>query len=278
MSMEELIMAKADKINASVPKAESEYIGDDGLLHCSVCHAPTQAVMWHPFKHKETKVGVICDCRKKELYDHKERERQEERERRRRICFAEADMMGWTFANDDRRNAKLSDAMQNYVKHFDEFRKDGKGLLLFGSVGTGKTYYASAIANALIDIDYRVKMEKLSNIVNQLQKTFDEKDEIIRSINRYTLFIFDDLGAERNSEYMKEQIFNIIDERYRSGLPFIVTTNLTPDQIKKAQDISDTRIYDRILERCFPVKVDGGSRRRQNLKDTYGDVKEKLGL
>ena len=90
--------------------------------------------------------------------------------------------------------------------------------------------------------------------------------------------IIDDLGAERKSEFMQEQVFNIIDSRYRSGLPFIITTNLTADEIKKPQDVGYSRIYDRILERCHPVEVTGASRRRQNVKDTYFDVKEKLGL
>jgi hypothetical protein len=50
------------------------------------------------------------------------------------------------------------------------------------------------------------------------------------------------------------------------------------DDIKKPQDVGYSRIYDRILERCFPVEVTGNSRRRQNVRDTYFEVKEKLGL
>ena len=107
---------------------------------------------------------------------------------------------------------------------------------------------------------------------------FEGKQKFIDSLNRYTLLIIDDLGAERKSEFMQEQVFNIIDARYRSGLPFIITTNLTADEIKKPQDVGYSRIYDRILERCFPVEVTGASRRRQNVKDTYFETKEKLGL
>lgn len=276
MSMEEVFDAMTEKFNASVPHSESEYIGENGLLHCSVCHKNVQTEV--EFLGRKKIVRCICDCRKKELDAYADREKCEERDRQRRICFAETNMANWTFANDDRRNARLSDAMQNYVKNFTDFRKDGKGLLLYGTVGTGKTYFAAAIANALIDQGYKVKMDKFSNIVNQLQSTFDGKDELIRSLNRYALVIFDDLGAERKSEYMQEQVFNIIDERYRAGLPFIITTNLTADEIKKPQEVGYSRIYDRILERCFPVEVAGTSRRRQNLKDTFVDVKEKLGL
>ena len=79
----------------------------------------------------------------------------------------------------------------------------------------------------------------------------------------------DDLGAERKSDFMQEQVFNIIDARYRSGLPMIITTNLTAEEMKKPTEIGQSRIYDRILERCHPVAVQGQSIRRQHLRDEF---------
>lgn len=272
MSIEALI----NTVNDDVPKSESEYIGDDGLLHCSVCHRATQVVV-EALGIKKT-VRCICDCEKKKLEAHAIREQQEEKDRQRRICFAESNMANWTFTNDDRRNAKMSDAMQNYVKNFTDFRKEGKGLLLYGTVGTGKTYFAACIANSLIDEGYQVLMTNFARLTNKIQGMFDGKQEYIDSLNRYSLLIIDDLGAERKSEFMQEMVFNIIDARYRAGLPFIITTNLTADEIKKPQEVGYSRIYDRILERCFPVELSGVSRRRQSLKDSFADTKNKLGL
>lgn len=272
-----MIDAFISRISESVPTPESEYIGEDGLLHCSVCHKKTETEVTHPFTGEKKKVRCVCAC-KTEFDKFNDRQKQEEMDRKRRICFAETNMKDWNFANDDRRNARLSDAMQNYVKNFTDFRKDGKGLLLHGTVGTGKTYFSACIANALIDEGYTVLMTNFARLTNQIQGMFDGKQQFIDSLNRYSLLIIDDLGAERKSEFMQEMVFNIIDSRYRSGLPFIITTNLTTDEIKKPQDIGYSRIYDRILERCFPVEVSGASRRRQNVKDTFFDVKEKLGL
>jgi DNA replication protein DnaC len=186
-------------------------------------------------------------------------------------------MSNWTFENDDRKNEKLSDAMLNYVKHFPEFKKDGKGLLLYGTVGTGKTFYASCIANALIGQGYDALFRTFKQIERELWGAKD-KAEYMKSLNRYHLLIFDDLGAERDSKYMSDIVFDIVDTRYKSGLPFIVTTNLSAEEIKKPQDIAYSRIYDRILERCHPIEVTGTSRRRQNVKDTYLDMNKKLGL
>lgn len=276
--MKEAVDMITDMFSESVPKPDSEYIGDDGLLHCSICHEKTERMVSIPSLGINRKVRCICECRRKELDAHKERERLEELDRQRRICFAETNMAGWTFENDDRRNPKLSDAMQNYVKNFTDFKREGRGLLLYGPVGTGKTYFAACIANGLIDEGYSVKMTNFARLTNQIQGMYEGKQEFIDSLNKYTLLIIDDLGAERKSEFMQEQVYNIIDARYRSGLPFIITTNLTADELKKPQDVSYSRIYDRILERCFPVNVNGTSRRRQNVIDSFAEVKEKLGL
>lgn len=277
MSMEDAINSVIDSISQRVPRPENEYIGEDGLLHCSKCHHKTETIIKHPFTGEERKVRCVCKCRT-EMDDFKDRQKQEELERRKRICFAESNMFTWTFANDDGKNEKISNAMKKYVKNFTDFKKEGKGLLLYGSVGTGKTYFAACIANALIDEGYSVLMTNFARLTNSIQGTFEGKNEFIDSLQRYTLLIIDDLGAERKSEYMQETVFNIIDARYRSGLPFIITTNLSAEEIKKPQEVGYSRIYDRILERCFPVAVTGESRRRQEVKDSYFDIKEKLGL
>lgn len=276
MSIETAMDKMADGISARVPASENEYMGEDGLLHCGICKKNVQTKI--KFLGKEKTVRCICDCKRKELEAFEEKERQQEKERKRKSCFAETNMAAWTFENNDRKNAKISDAMIRYAERFPDFRKMGKGLLLYGSVGTGKTYYAACIANKLIDDGYSVVMTNFARLTNTIQGKFDGKQEFIDSLNRYSLLIIDDLGAERKSEFMQEMVFNIIDSRYRSGLPFIITTNLTAEEIKKNQDIGYSRIYDRILERCFPVAVTGDSRRRQKVKDTFLDVKEKLGL
>ena len=265
-----------DQISASVPHSDKEYIGEDGLTHCTVCHCNTQIEV--EFLGIRKTVRCICDCKAKELEAEKELMRQVENNRKRKKCFAETNMADWTFANDDRKNEKLSDAMRSYSDKFPEFIRMGKGLLLFGTVGTGKTYYAACIANSLIDQGFSVLMTNFARLTNQIQGMYEGKQEYIDSLNRYTLLIIDDLGAERKSEFMQEMVFNIIDSRYRSGLPFIITTNLTADEIKKPQEVNYARIYDRVLERCFPIEISGVSRRRNSLRETHADVKAKLGL
>jgi DNA replication protein DnaC len=276
--MREFIESATEALSASVPHPAKEYIDEEGFARCAVCNDRVECLVSVPALGIERKVRCICSCAQKERDEHKEREKQQDLHRERMKCFAESNMHTWTFENDDRSNERLSGAMQRYVDNFAEFKKDGKGLLLYGPCGTGKTYFAACIANALIDKGHSCYMTNFTSISNQLFGMREGKQEFLNSLNKYTLLIIDDLGAERQSEFMQEQVYNIIDSRYRSGLPFIVTTNLTWQEMTKPETLGCARIYDRVIERCFPAEVAGTSRRRQNVKDTFQDVKSKLGL
>lgn len=262
-------------ISDNVPVPDNEYVGDDGLLRCSVCNERTQRRNICEPLGIDSIVRCICSCGKAKLDERKEQELKEELARQRRICFAETNMATWNFANDDGKNAELSKAMKNYVSDFTEYKKSGMGLLLFGSVGTGKTYYAACIANALIDEGFKVKMTNFATIANDLWSC-EDKSEYMRNLNRYSLLILDDLGIERSTDYMKEMVYNIVDGRYRSGLPMIVTTNLSWEQLTKATDIGYQRIFDRVIERCHPIRVEGASRRRQGVRESMERMNERL--
>lgn len=274
--MEEVFNRVIDSISEIVPQSEKEYLGSDGLLHCLYCHRNVQTEV--EFDNRKKIVRCICDCERKKLNAINERDKLDSIERQRKVCFSEAEMKNWNFKNDDRSNAELSDAMKKYVDNFEDFKKDGTGLLLHGEVGTGKTFYAACVANALIDKGYTVLMTNFAKITNTLFGMKEGKQEYIDNLNKYRLLIIDDLGIERNTEFMQEQVFNIIDSRYRTGLPFIITTNLSLVDISNTTDIAYARIYDRILERCFPIKVSGKSRRKDEFNKNYKNVKEKLGL
>lgn len=279
MDVNAMVDALEMRAAQAIKAEEGDYIGEDGLLYCHKCNT-----------RKQTEVmilGVIrrpmcmCKCQAaKRAAEEEERERRKFEERvkdMRRMGFPEADMQNWTFANDDLTNEQITKAAQRYVDNFSELRKNGKGLLLYGNTGTGKTYTACEIANALIDKGYPVLVTNFARILNTLQGTF-EKQEYIDGFNSFQLLVIDDLGIERDTAYAKEQVFNIIDSRYRSGLPMIITTNLTMEKIKNPEDIENRRIYDRILERCFPIEVGGSSRRRKAVREDYEAMKNLLGL
>lgn len=257
---------------------EDDYY-ENGLLHCGKCHTPKQVEV--TLFDEKRKPFCLCKCEAEKMQKEEAEREQQEFDKRvremRKSCFSDEAMQGWTFDNDDMSNERLTKAMQNYVDNFAELKKQGKGLLLYGQCGTGKTYAACEVANALIDKGISVLVTNFAKVLNSLQATF-EKQDYIDSINRYSLLILDDLGIERDTSFAREQVYNIIDARYRAGLPMIITTNLTMDKIKATQDIDNMRIYDRILERCFPIEVNGENKRRKAIRESYGDMKNLLGL
>lgn len=269
-----------DTANANSKTNDGDYIGEDGLLYCGKCHTKKQVEI--TIFGKVRRPMCLCKCEQerlaKEEEERQKRERAEQIKRFRKMGFPESEMHTWTFEYDDMSNPKLTTAMQKYVDNFEELRKTGKGLLLYGSVGTGKTYAACEVANALIDKGYPVLVTNFNRITNIIQSSFEGRQEYIDSLNEFALLVLDDLGAERESSYMQEMVYTIIDSRYRAGLPMIITSNLSIDKIKKAENMEQMRIYDRILERCFPIAVNGSSKRRKIVRENYEDMKELLGL
>lgn len=266
------------RANAAIKTEEGDYI-KDGLLYCGKCHTPKQCKVTAFDKTFYPK--CMCQCEQereaKAKEDAEKRDLLERIKRYRKMGFPESQMQYWTFENDDQSRPKLTEMAKRYVNHFDKFYKEGKGLLLHGDVGTGKTYIACMIANALIDQGYPVLVTNFARILNTLQSTF-EKQEYLDSLNQFKLLVIDDLGVERDTGFAKEQVFNIIDSRYRAGKPMIITTNLSMQKLATETELSDKRVYDRIIERCFPVEVSGESRRVKKLIESREEMKDLLGI
>ncbi|MCI7146939.1 MAG: ATP-binding protein, partial [Firmicutes bacterium] len=136
------------------------------------------------------------------------------------------------------------------------------GYVLMGPVGTGKSFFAGCIANALMEQGIAVMMTNFSRILNELTKPYADKNEFISHLVYYPLLIIDDLGIERNSEFALEMIYNIIDRRYCIKKPLIVTTNLSyQDMTRTDLDMDHQRIYSRLMEMCLPIIYQGQDQR-----------------
>lgn len=264
-----------DQMAEAVPLNDKDtYMGEDGLLYCSKCGEPRETIINVPGRG-ERKVNCCCSCMLAEQRAFDARMKQDELDRRRNICFGKQLKLKQTRFENCEENEIIKVA-KNYADNFVDFYREGKGLLLHGEVGNGKSSAAACIANQLLDKGYAVRMTDFSTVANKIQSTYDGKQIYIDELCRYDLLIIDDLGIERQSEYMQEIVYSIINARYQSEKPFIITTNLDINEIKKTEDRGKGRVYDRILERCHPVLVKGSSYRRKTVAAEYEQTQMKL--
>lgn len=256
-----------------------EYVGNNGLIYCSKCHAPRQKRI--EVSGKTIEPRCMCACQTED-YDRREQERKHREfldmvAKNRSIGLPDPGLRKHTFENDLGYNPKQIEIAKRYVQHWDEFRNSSTGLLLWGDVGTGKSFIAGCIANALLDKGVPVLMTNFARLLNTLTDMYaGDRNAYIDSFKRYELLIIDDLGMERNSEFAREQVFSVIDSRYRSQLPMIVTTNLSLEELKDPTDLSRSRIYDRVMERCMPICVNEQNIRELNRAAVLAQAKQLL--
>ena len=114
-------------------------------------------------------------------------------------------------------------------------------------------------------------------IVSSITELLKKVDCVMLETNDGTLHLeqaIEVLDVERSTEYAMEQMFFVIDSRYRSRRPMIITTNLKLAELKNPPDLAHARIYDRILERCAPILFDGKNFREENAGATRQAAKD----
>lgn len=255
------------------PEEGDYYCNSDGLLYCGKCQTAKECLT--EISGETFTVPCLCKCGE-DAYEEKERNF---REQQRRIRIGNLRVSG--ILDEKLRKVRFDDSddcenirkCRKFVEHWDEIRAQNTGILMTGPVGTGKTYAAACIANALIDRGIPVLMTNFPAILSTSKY---EMNEVIRQSQEYDLIIVDDLGVERDTEYSAETVYQYIDARYRSGKPLIVTTNLSLKDLKDQSGIRYKRIYDRILEMCIPMAFSGESRRVEKRKEKASVLREIL--
>lgn len=263
------IIARAEQAQERSPE---DYV-QDGLLYCGACHRAKQL---HFGKYI---VPCLCKCGEEKLKAEEEAKKRKKRleflESLKRQSLMDSKFYSQSFESwQDGENEKQKRICRRYAEAFDKMLESNQGLLLYGEKGTGKTFAAACIANYLLSYGVPVVM---TSFVRLLEQSFrEDEDDTMQRLNRAKLLIIDDLGAERGTDYALERVYAIIDNRYRANLPMILTTNLSPGEMKNINDIRYERIYDRIFEICYPVQFAGASFRRREAVRRFGEMKEIL--
>lgn len=114
----------------------------------------------------------------------------------------------------------------------------GLGLLFTGSVGSGKTFLAAAIANALTEKEREVLFLVVPDLLDELRGTYDARSErteldLLDSARSIPILILDDLGAHNYTEWVRNRLYTIINYRLNEQLPTVITTNLSLDEMEE---------------------------------------------
>ena len=141
---------------------------------------------------------------------------------------------------------------------------DGRGLWFEGDVGTGKTTLAMLVSKAAIEAGFSVAIYSLPRLLARIRRTYDGDAgelsylEFFRRLTSVDLLHIDDLGAEKKSDWVLEQLYAIVDERYAANRSIVVTTNLDHEQLKS--QIGE-RTVSRLAQMCDPLPMHGKDRR-----------------
>ncbi len=250
-----VLAAKAAAVSAPEP---GDYM-QDGLLYCHRCRTPKQCRISFDF-------GVMvlpCQCACAERRYIAERQAEADRQQRMRVDGLRTDgvrdksLAACRF--DGAEETSELTKCRRYAENWETAKAQGIGLLLWGGTGNGKTFAAACIANSLIDRGVPAMITSFPRIIGA---KFEERPQIMEDVRRYPLLVLDDFGTERATDFALETVYSVVDERYKSGKPLIVTTNLTLAELKEPQSMTQQRIYERILEQCTPIAFRGESRRR----------------
>lgn len=273
----------AQKQESEKSDGPPDYTGDDGLLYCGKCHTAKQLLLKNDFFTEPMLVAVSCQCRQEAEKRRKDaesaREVMEQVKRLRLDSLMDEKFRASTFDafRQTKNNARNLRLCRRYAEGFAEMVEKNQGLLLYGNVGTGKTFAAACIANYLLDRRVPTVMTSFVKIIDSASLNNRETaNQFISRLNRAKLLIIDDLGAERGTDYALERVYDVIDSRYRARLPMILTTNLTVDEMMKCTDIRYSRIYDRIFEVCYPMEFKGVSWRKVEASKRFDNMEKFL--
>jgi DNA replication protein DnaC len=125
--------------------------------------------------------------------------------------------------------------VRGYVEKLDENLHAGRGLWLMGDTGTGKTTLAMLISKHALTAGHSVAIYTMPKLLARIRSTYEgeTEDSYLQFFNRLSqvdLLHIDDFGAEKRSEWVLEQLYSILNERYEQERAILVTTNLDREE------------------------------------------------
>ena len=243
----------------------------DGLLYCGKCNTPKQAFI----EGFGRNMPVPCECKKAEFKAEEEREKMLKKQARinalRNSSLLGVRYRDATFENTETAHsiefAQIHNRCQRYCEVADAVLKNGTGIYLFGTKGTGKSRLTACMGNQLMQNNYTVLYTNFAEITKRIFKD----DDFIEKLAKIEFLFIDDFGTEKVTKgsedmWLQEKVFEVINKRYNEIKPIIFTSNYSLKELIEDRGVADKTI-DRIAEMCEVMRLDGKSYRMTAMKN-----------
>lgn len=164
-------------------------------------------------------------------------------------------------------------AVQSFVEDLDANLAAGKGMWLMGNTGTGKTTLGMLVAKEALAAGRTAAVYFTPKLLTQIRQTYqateseDAYDAFFRRLTSVDLLYIDDLGSERHTDWVVEQLYALVNERYENQRSMLVTSNAARDVEEGRKQLEDqigSRTVSRLIEICDdPLPLFGPDRREQ---------------
>ncbi|MBV8430273.1 MAG: ATP-binding protein [Solirubrobacterales bacterium] len=159
-------------------------------------------------------------------------------------------------------DAQVVTATRRFTERIDEHLDAGRGLWFMGPVGTGKTTLAMLVSKSALKAGRSVAIYSLPRLLNEIRETHRAERSHLDLLDRLTavdLLHIDDVGAERTTDWVLEELYSIVNARYEDQRSIVITTNII-DRDALCEQISG-RTVSRLTEMCDELPVGGHDRR-----------------
>jgi len=155
--------------------------------------------------------------------------------------------------------ALFDEAVETCRNFINNFNSDYRNLLIYGTVGTGKSFLTGCIVKELMENNCRVLYYSALQLFQTISAYLYEKDrqplnELNQMLYESDLLVIDDLGTEMVNDFIRSQLFSILNERIIRQKSTIITTNFSFETLREKYQ---ERIFSRIIKEFEPVKLSG---------------------
>ncbi len=157
---------------------------------------------------------------------------------------------------------QIVQTVRRYVNRIDDQLDAGRGLWFMGDVGTGKTTLAMLVSKAAIAAGRSVAIYSLPRLLNEIRDTHRAERSHVDLLDRLTavdLLHIDDVGAQRTTDWVLEELYSIVNGRYEDKRSIVITTNILDREALCAQITA--RTVSRLTEMCDELPLLGHDHR-----------------